>query len=205
MTQAPVPEGDPNRSARLAPVSGQPLWHPAWIRRFKDAAQIEEFQTLQYRVAAERALLPMVRFAHDLGLGSERGLTMLTERAILLGVEMAREFVIAAAGPLNTDALRSAALLHTAADPSDATLGRFQAAHGIAEQPGHFGPLSHAALVAALRRSSAPPMQLPSPDLMLDQIVAEAARTGMPGLLHEIRTNPDLSDDPLTSIEPVMD
>lgn len=204
-TSAPVPAGSADFSARLADVGGRPLWDPAWIRKFKAAAEIEGFRTVQYRFTAERTLIPILPFARDLGLATERGLTMLTERTILLGLAPAREFVIAAAGPINTDALRSAALAHVAADPANATLAAFQAARAIPEAAGQFGPLSHAALVAALRETGNPPLQLPSPGLMLDQLVQAASQSGMPGLLAEIRANPNLGDQPVADANPVME
>jgi hypothetical protein len=189
----------------LQPVSGKLLWEPVWIQRFKTAARHTPFQDMQFRVAAETYLLPMLPFARDLGIATERGLAMLTERAIQLGLVVAQEFVIAAAGPINTEALRHAALELVAEEPNRATLADFQQAAAINETPGQFGPLSHAALVAAVRAKGDGTVPLPSPEMMLDRIAQASARTELPGLIAEIRQNPTLSDTPLSEATPLME
>lgn len=207
VTTAPdvVPGTPPDQAPRMQPVGGRPVWDPAWIQRFKAAAHHEPFQDMQFRMAAESSLVPMLPFARHLGLATERGLAMLAERAIQLGVAPAREFVIAAAGPINTDALRRAALDHVAADPNRATVADFQAAAGVDEASGQFGPLTHAALVAALRAAGQSPVSLPSPEMMLDRVVQAAARSDLPGLVADIRQNPNLGDVPLADDAPTME
>lgn len=207
VTNAPdaAPGTPEEQIPRLQPVNGKTLWDPAWIQRFKTAAQHEPFQDMQFRMAAECYLLPILPFARNLGLATERGLAILTERAIQLGVERMREFIIAAAGPINTDALRHAALELVAADPNHATLADFQRSAGIEEPPGQFGPLSHAALVAAVRAINGESPTLPSPEMMLDQIAQATARSELPGLVSEIKNNPDLNDAPLSEATPVME
>ncbi len=203
-----APDGTPgiadHEQPRLQSVGGRPLWDPAWIQRFKAAAQHTPFQDMQFRLVAESYLLPLLPFARNLGLATERGLAILSERAIQLGVERARAFVIAAAGPINTDALRHAALQQVAVDPNQATLADFQTAEGVEEPSGQFGPLTHAALVAAVRRKSGDSLALISTEMMLDQIVQAATQSELPGLVSEIRQNPNLNDAPFSEAPPVM-
>ncbi len=200
-----APDTGADATPRLQPVGGRPLSDPAWIRRFKAAAQHVPFQDMQFRMAAETSLVPILPFARHLGLATERGLALLTERVLELGLGPAREFIIAAAGPINSDALRHAALERVAADPNRATLAEFQEAAGVDEPPGHFGPRSHAALVGALRGLGDGPIALPSPQMMGDRIVEAAERSNLPGLAAEVWRKANLGDAPLSEDQPIME
>ncbi|MDJ0994553.1 MAG: hypothetical protein QNI90_13335 [Dinoroseobacter sp.] len=205
VTRAPAPQSTQDDLPNMAPVGGQPLWSAEWIARFKLAAQQPVFQDAQYLVAAQTKLLPLLDFARNLGLNSEKALSLLVERAIQLGVEQAKEFVATAAAPLRTDALKRAALVHVAANPDTATLSDFQAAKGLPDTSGRLDSDSHAALVAALRASGDSPVLLPSAEMMMDQIVAAAQASSLQGRVAAIRANPNLSEAPLSLSDPVME
>ncbi len=186
-------------------VSGKPLWAPEWLRKFKAASKHAPFQDAQFFTAAQTALLPMLEFARDLGLDSEKGITLLTERAIQQGVSAAKEFIIAAAGPINTEALKREALVHLADDPNSATLSAFQAVHGLPDTAGRLDAVTHAALVGALRARGDSPIPLPSQVMMFDLITRAAEKSSVPGLIAAIRGNGNLSEAPLSAAEPEME
>lgn len=206
VTNAPLPvEVTDSELPNMAPVGGQLLWSPEWIARFKEAAQHPAFQDAQYMVTAHTTLLPMLDFARNMGLYSEKALSILAERVIQLGVEPAKEFIVIAAGPLQTEALKRAALLHVSNEPTRATLSDFQATRGLPDTAGRLDPDTHAALFAALRGSIDSPVPLPSPEMMLDQIVIAAEASPLPGRVAEIRANQTLWEAPLSQADPVME
>ena len=206
VTSALAPAGvEADAAPNMQMVAGRPLWSPEWIKKFKTAAGHSAFQDAQYATAAHTALLPMLGFARDMGLDSEKGITLLTERAIQLGVLAARAFVVTAAGPIKTEALKREALVFLADDPNAATLSAFQAAHGLPDTGGRLNANSHAALVAALRSRADSPVMLPSQAMMFDLIANAAATSPVPGLIAGIRANSNLSEAPLSAADPVME
>jgi len=191
-TGPPSSESDDGRSARTQPVDGADLWEEPWISRFRQAGQIADFQSVQNEYAAKTFLDPMVRFAGDLGLDTDRALTMVVDRAVQMGVQGARHWIIAAVGPISTPALRQQAL--AALNFTD--LASFQRAYGL-DADNLWGPLTHAALVGALRQlGSGSPIPLPTLDQMLDAMVrrAEADNAFWAGRVKRLRTATGFAD-----------
>jgi hypothetical protein len=168
------------RSPRLQKVAGSDLWEEPWLTRFREAGCHKPFQSVQNQVAATLFLDPMLRFAQWMGLNTERALAILVDRAADLGIAPAQEWVANSAGPLQTAPQRHPALAALGFD----SIRAFQNAHPGTETNGQWGPLTHAAAVAALRDHGASPVPLPTTDQMLDALVRRSART--PGF-HRIR------------------
>ena len=166
----PSSESPDGRSARTQPVGGADLWEEPWIERFREAGRAPAFQAAQNELAATAFLDPMLEFAGNLGLDTDRALTMVVDRAVQMGLGGARHWIIAAVGPVSTPALRQQAL--SALGFED--VAAFQRAYG--QQPDNlWGPVTHAALVGALRGLGAvSPIQLPTVEQMLDAMVRRA-------------------------------
>ena len=161
-----VPGG---RGARVQPVAGADLWEESWVKRFREAGDHPAFRAAQNELAAAVYLDPMLGFAADLGLTTPRALAMLLDRAVTLGVDGARHWVIDTVGSANTPALRQQAL----AALGHADIESFQRAHGLFVD-GQFGPLTHAALIAALRLLAVAPIPVMAAEQMLDAMAARA-------------------------------
>jgi hypothetical protein len=190
----PASESPEGRSARTQPVDGADLWEEPWLGRFRQAGSVAAFQSAQNELAAATFVDPMLRFAGDLGLDTDRALAMVVDRAVQMGVQGARHWIIAAVGPVSTPALRQQAL--TAVGASD--LASFQAASGL-DVDTLWGPVSHAALVGALRRlGGASPIPLPTVDQMLDAMVrrAEGDNALWAGRVARLRTADVFTDQP---------
>ncbi|HEX3455576.1 MAG TPA: hypothetical protein VHS03_13190 [Gaiellaceae bacterium] len=158
------------RSARTQPVDGADLWEEPWISRFRQAGQVTAFQAAQNELAATTFIDPMIHFAGDLGLDTDRALTMVVDRAVQMGVGGAQQWIVAAVGPITTPALRQQAL--AALGLGD--LASFQQAWGLPAD-NLWGPLTHAGLVGALRQlGTASPIPVPTLDQMLDGLVRRA-------------------------------
>lgn len=167
------------RGPRVQPVGGADLWQDVWTGRFRESARAglfgegrpQLFNGAQNELADSVYLEPMLRFAGWLGLNTERGLAMLLDAAVRMGVGGARSWIAAAVGPIQTPALRQQAL----AAVGHADLKSFQQATAGLEADGQWGPMSHAALVAALRGlGSRSPAPVPTREQMLDAIVRRA-------------------------------
>jgi hypothetical protein len=175
VTSAPGPpsrESPGGRSARVQPVGGADLWEDPWLDRFRRAGDHLPFQAAQNELAATNYLQPMLQFAGWLGLDTDRALTIVVDRAVQMGVQGARHWIIDAVGPVSTTALRQQAL--GALGQED--LRGFQAATDGLVADNLWGPLTHAAMVSALRRlGSESPVPIPTRDQMLDAIVRRAA------------------------------
>ncbi|MEM7494023.1 MAG: hypothetical protein AAF296_11620 [Pseudomonadota bacterium] len=78
-----------DETVRMADIGGEPLWSGDWIAVFKDAARISVFQDMQFKTASERYLEPLIADAQALSLFNEKGLALLTERAVLTSIEEA--------------------------------------------------------------------------------------------------------------------
>ncbi len=198
LIQVTTAEGPPSsdspdgRSARTQPVGGVDLWEEPWIGRFRQAGQVTAFQAAQNELAASAFVDPVLRFAGDLGLDTDRALTMVVDRAVQMGVQGAQHWVIAAVGPISTTALRQQAL--SAVGVAD--IASFQAAFGL-DPDNLWGPVSHAALVGALRQlGSASPIPLPTVDQMLDAMVrrAEGDNAFWAGRVKRLRTAAGFTD-----------
>jgi hypothetical protein len=81
------PTGLARRSPRVQPVGGYELWHDYWVEKFKRAGQESIFQQTQRKIALLLYFEPMVRKVAKLyGISSEKGLTILLDRSIQMGV-----------------------------------------------------------------------------------------------------------------------
>lgn len=78
---------------RLQPVGGHPLWHEEWTARFRQAGQHPAFQAAQNETAIEEQLRPMLSAARELDLRSARGLAILYDRVVVLGLADATTWV----------------------------------------------------------------------------------------------------------------
>jgi hypothetical protein len=160
------------RSARVQPVAGADLWREPWVSRFRAAAENDQFKAAQRELAARGYVDPMLKFAGWLGLDTERALTMVVDRAVQMGVGGAQRWIISAVGPVGAEAVRHQAL----AAVGQPDLRSFQAATPGLTVDGEWGPESHAALVAALRRlGPASPVPVPTTEQMIEAMVRRAA------------------------------
>lgn len=160
------------RSVRVQPVDGKDLWEEPWVSRFLQAGQHRPFQAAQNQLASEGYLDTMLLFARWLGLDTDRALTMVVDRAVQMGVNGARKWIIDAVGPVQTPAQRRLAL--TALNYVD--LLSFQKATNGLDKDGQWGHMTHAAMVAALRNlGSASPIQLLTREQMMEAMVRRAA------------------------------
>jgi hypothetical protein len=190
----PASECDGGRSARTQPVGGADLWEQPWIDRFRAAGNVESFQAAQNELAATGFVDPMLPFCGNLGLDTDRALTMAVDRAVQMGVGGARHWIAAAAGPISTPAVRQQALATLGFDD----VAGFQRAYG--QQPDNlWGPVTHAALVGALRAlGAASPVPLPTVDQMLDALVRRAEGDGVLWVdrVRRLRAATDFTDRP---------
>lgn len=154
-------------SQRLRPVGGQRLWQEPWLERFRRAGQHPPFQAAQNELAASLWVQPVVGICRQIGLDSEQGLAMAIDRAVQMGVEGALAWVLECATPVETPAMKQAALAKLGA----ADLQSFQAAKKL-PPTGVWDVATHAALIAAMRASPA----AASPVLGRDEIVAAMLR-----------------------------
>lgn len=185
-----VPEG---RSARVQPVGGSDLWEGEWPDRFRRAGDHLPFQAAQNELAAANYLEPMLQFSGWLGLNTDRALTMAVDRAVQMGVNGARQWIVGAVGPVSTPALRQQAL----AALGHADLQAFQQATPGLAADNLWGPMTHAALAAALRGlGSASPIPIPTLDQMLDAMVRQAQGELWANRVERLRTATDFSDVP---------
>jgi hypothetical protein len=174
-TGPPASESPDGRSARTQPVGGADLWEEPWISRFRQAGQVIAFQSAQNELAATSFVDPMIGFAGDLGLDTDRALTMAVDRAIQMGVAGARQWICAAVGPISTTQVRQQAL----AALGFGELSAFQQAWRLPVD-NLWGPLTHAGLAGALRQlGDRSPISLPTVDQMLDGMVRRADADGV--------------------------
>jgi hypothetical protein len=179
------------RSARVQPVGGADLWEEPWLTRFRQAAEHVSFQAAQNQLAASAFLDPILQFAAWLGLDTDRALTIVVDRAVQMGLDGARRWIIDAVGPIQTAALRQQAL--SALGKTD--LRSFQAATLGLVADDQWGPLTHAAMVAALQQlGSGSPIPIPTRDQMLNAIVRRAADTPWAERAARLRSSPEFRD-----------
>lgn len=182
---ADVPGG---RSVRVQPVGGADLWREPWVSRFREAGRHAPFQAVQNQTAATLFLDPMLRFCDWFGLTSERALTIAVDRAVNMGLGGGRRWVAGAVGPVKSAAQRQQAL----AALGYADLLAFQNATDGLPKDNDWGPLSHAALTAALRGlGSRSPVAVPTLDQMLDAMVAAAHGQAWAHRVERLRTQAD--------------
>jgi len=110
----PVAERKPpprhaRRSPRVAPIGGNDLWESPWRERFIEAGKQPVFQRVQRQLAAARYLDPMIeRVARPNAVRSQKGLCVLLDRAVQLGVAGCQRLVRVAWGPTRDAAEREA-------------------------------------------------------------------------------------------------
>jgi hypothetical protein len=169
-----------DEAERLEPVlppgatAAVPLWREPWLGLFRQAGDVVAFQEAQREVADRRFYLPYLDVLRWLGIDSVRGHAMFVDRAIQMGGGAALRWVVRIAGPVQSRSDLARALAHLghadlhafqAQPPEGATL---PAADGV------FGPFTHAALAAALRRRGDSPLPIRSEPEMLAALCAEA-------------------------------
>lgn len=167
---------------RLAPVlppgatAAVPLWQEPWLGLFRQAGEVVAFQEAQREVADRRFYLPYLDVLRWLGIDSVRGHALFLDRAIQMGGGAAVRWVVRTAGPVQSQSDLARALAHLGyadlrafqdSPPEGVTL---PAADGV------FGPFTHAALAAALRRRGDSPLPIRSEPEMLAALCAEAER-----------------------------
>ena len=162
------------RSVRVQPVGGADVWDEPWRSRFVEAGAHRVFRGAQIELAAGMYLDPVVQFATDIGLATERGLAMIFDRAAHRGVVGGMNWVIETVGPIQTPIL-----LRDALDALGfADTESFQRSQPDLLVDDQFGPLTHAALTAALRASGSRTPPIFGYQQMLDAIAERA--TGQP-------------------------
>jgi hypothetical protein len=197
VTNAPGPSSEytpGGRGARVQPVAGTDLWEEPWLSAFRESGRHPAFQAAQNQLAAELFLAPMLSVAAGFGLTSERALCLLLDRAVNLGVDGARRWVADTVGPVQSPAVRQQALAALGCDSIEA----FQ--RGIAGLlvDGEFGPLTHAALTAALRRlGPSSPVPLPALPQMVDTMSIRAEHEPGSARFAKLASAAHLGDDPL--------
>jgi hypothetical protein len=143
------PARTPDPDARLAPVGGKLLWEEPWLTRFRSAGKVPYLQAAQNEAAVVEYFDRMLPLARALGIDTARGLALLVDRAVHMGVGAAQAFVMERVGPIQSESERARALSALGLPPDG--LAQFQRSQREAEQEGRWGPLTHAALVNALR------------------------------------------------------
>lgn len=162
----------PTAAERLQPVGGEPLSNPAWIERFKRAAELPACQFAQNEEAIEGQFRPMLQWVHELGLTTDRALAMAYDRVVTQGLGSSLRWIVQTAGPLRTAAQRNHALQLLGFND----LAQFQTSTGQSglklPADGRFTYATHAALVGAMRRLGI--ATLPQPDELAWRLYAAA-------------------------------
>jgi hypothetical protein len=189
----PSRETSSGRSARVQPVGGADLWEQPWVSRFIKAGHYPPFQEVQEQLAISRYLDPVLQFATWLGLDTERALAMVVDRSVQMGLEGAKRWIIETIGPVSTPTLLQPALTalgHT-------NVHSFQAATPGLQADGVLGPMTHAAMAAALRKlGSASPVPVMTREQMLDALVRRSTHDPWRARVEELRKDAALSDSP---------
>lgn len=161
--------------ARLAAVEAVELWCEPWLGRFKAAGALDHVRAAQNEVAITDYLDPIVPIARWLGIATPRGISLLLDRCVNMGVRGGSRWVLDTVGPVRSDADR-AACLQALGKPD---LAAFQAGVPGLDADGKWGPRSHAAMIAALRELGAgSPVEVPTPAEVLKRLADGA--TGRP-------------------------
>ena len=197
VTNAPGPgslDVQGGRSARVQPVGGSDLWEEPWVARFREAGNYAPFQAAQNQLAAEIFLDPVIPYSHWLGLNTERGIAVLYDRAVQMGVGGGMRFAVNAVGPIQTDAQRADALRALGHE----SLEDFQRSVSGVTVDGDWGKQSHAAMMAALRAlGPASPIEIPDYEQSLDMLVQAAAGRSWAHRVTSLRSDTNLSDNRL--------
>jgi len=82
------PTGHARRNPRVQPVGGADLWREPWLSRFEKAGNHDALVEVQYEQAVAMFFDWMLeRTARKFGITSQKGLTILMDRSVQLGVE----------------------------------------------------------------------------------------------------------------------
>ncbi|MFO1310636.1 MAG: hypothetical protein U1F41_01085 [Burkholderiales bacterium] len=190
----PSRESPNGRSVRVQSVGGEDLWSPAWQQRFQRAAQHPPFIAAQNELAYTLYMEPLLPFAKWLGIDTDRGLAMLYDRAMNMGVGPTRQWVVNALReqlPLTTAQRQQAlsALGH-------ADLAAFQRAAGL-PATGEFDTQAYAAVIGALRGLGArSPIPVPTPVQVQDAMLrlAKFEKRRWAPALERLRTDSAFND-----------
>lgn len=171
-----------DEAARLAPVippggtTAVPLWQEPWLGLFRQAGDVVAFQEAQREVADRRFYLPYIDVLRWLGINSARGHAMFVDRAIQMGGGAAVRWAARIAGPVQSKSDLARALAHLG--HADLRAFQTQPPEGatLPAVDGVFGPFTHAALAAALRRRGDSPLAIRSEPEMLSALCTEAER-----------------------------
>ena len=187
------PARTPQPQERVAPVGGAVLWEQPWVKRFEDAGAVGYVQAAQNEVAVEDYVRPMLPIARALELTTARGLALLVDRAVHMGVGAGASWVMRAAGPVRSEAERSEALRALGYEPGE--LARFQREHGVSPADGGWGPLTHAALTTAMRRlGPSSPLVLPEAEEAMRSLLDAAEDTGFRDRMLALMRSDDFDD-----------
>lgn len=193
-----------DEAERLAPVvppgapAAVPLWEEPWLGLFRQAGEVVAFQEAQREVADRRFYLPYLDVLRWLGIDSLRGHAMFVDRAIQMGGGAAVRWLVRVAGPIQSQSDLARALAHL----GHADLRAFQASppEGATRlaTDGVFGPFTHAALAAALRRRGDSPLPIRSEPEMLAALCGDGDRqaASSPAWREAARRLQALLDDP---------
>lgn len=168
---------DPSEDARLAPIApppgGEPveLWREPWLRAFAEAGAVTAFQEAQREAADRRYYAPYLDVIAAIGLTTARGHAAFVDRAIHMGGGGALRWILRTAGPIRSQDHLRTALAHL----GHADLASFQRDAGVAVD-GRFGPLTHAALMRALRATPGAPIAVAGEDAIIAALIADAER-----------------------------
>jgi V8-like Glu-specific endopeptidase len=194
VTNMPGPDSlhvESGRSARVQAVAGKDLWEEPWVSRFRQAGMHAPFQAAQNQLAAELFLDPVLPYAYWLGLNTERGIAILYDRAVHMGVSAGTRFVVNAMGPVKTNAQRSQALRALGHE----SLEDFQRSLPGITVDSDFGKQTHAAMVNALRGlGTASPIEIPGYEQSLDLIMQASASKAWSDRVASLRKDANLSD-----------
>ena len=133
---------------RLAPVTGEPLWAPVWVDRFRALGALPECQAAQNEVAIEVQFRPMALAVAGLGLDTDRALAMAFDVVVSRGLDAGLRWIADVVAPLDDAGATSAAAVLGHSD-----LGSFERAVGLPPSPAG-GPAvaTRVGLTGALRR-----------------------------------------------------
>jgi hypothetical protein len=166
------PEHTPDPDLRVESVAGKVLWEEPWLGRFRAAGRAPHVQAAQNEVAVVDYFDRMLPMAGWLGLTTARGLALLVDRAVHMGVGSAEAWVMNAVGPVHTEADRRAALAALGFED----LRSFQRSEPSLVASGRWNAQTHAALVSALRRlGDRSPIPVPT-RAVIQRALGDAAR-----------------------------
>lgn len=180
---------DDSADVRLAPVAGAPLWQSPWLDRFRRAGAVGYVQAAQNQVAVEDYFDAALPYALALGLDTARGLAVLVDRLIHMGVGAGGSWIMAQAGPIRSESDRERALEQVGFARD---LAGFQRSRSL--DPTGWDARTHAELVRALREQGSRVIAMP--DRLDPQVFADGAREAEFGARVEalLANNDDFDD-----------